>query len=772
MRSVCLMVLFSIVFMSCLAAEPVPIERQTTNIAAFGRLFGLVRYFYPGDEGREVIWNKMAIHGVHHVANAASDRELAIALQEVLAPVAPTLELYSPKGSFPKLPGTARPPMDIGMNRTFWQYDGLPTMMNSVYQKCRANRPFEIRVSQSNSDPIGFVCPILPELDNKAKALRVSFSCIATASDTTVTEYDITYDQDSAKGSLSMDIWQQIEHSFENMQALPDINISFSGFEQVLVDLIKVEQLLGDTWQTVYFNDFETSIPGQLPKQLDVNCSRYNTFVASNVDVLCAQNGSNRVLSMSPAQQSATNTLGFMHHLFDAEPDYDDVVDEALNANIRCRFPLVLPCDDEHTYPQSSPTAFQELVTALSSIDVAKRDDPLAWTAGVVAYWNDLKLFFPYWQFTPVDWDGELESFVRQALQAKSFDDYKRCIRSMASRTLDGHSVVIDPYEPQFMPGFEVDLIENKWIVNRVFDPNLQIVPGSEVLQMNGSDFYGLMNEQKPLFTMGTEAYTYKRLFTFYIRTLTDTLLTFTLRTPKGQETTVQTPMQDYPQVYDSISSAKVIRYTDKVFYLNACSLSDAEWQELLPELATAKGIIFDFRDYPSIGTSLISHLITEPNTARFSHDLHYIYPGKPLESKRYSPYPEWMLSPQEPYLNAMKVFLTGAGGISYTETYLQMLRANKAGIFIGQSTAGTTGNINITQMTGNLYAYWTGMYILNPDGTRFHGIGVVPDIYVQPTIQALVDGFDQELATALEYIAVENLWAFIPEEIERSPKR
>ncbi len=44
----------------------------------------------------------------------------------------------------------------------------------------------------------------------------------------------------------------------------------------------------------------------------------------------------------------------------------------------------------------------------------------------------------------------------------------------------------------------------------------------------------------------------------------------------------------------------------------------------------------------------------------------------------------------------------------------------------------------------------YTGMKVLNPNGTQFHGVGIVPDVKVQLTASALRDGVDEVLCAAI----------------------
>ena len=69
----------------------------------------------------------------------------------------------------------------------------------------------------------------------------------------------------------------------------------------------------------------------------------------------------------------------------------------------------------------------------------------------------------------------------------------------------------------------------------------------------------------------------------------------------------------------------------------------------------------------------------------------------------------------------------------------------------VGQPTAGTNGNVNPFSLPGRYNISWTGMKVLKHDGSQHHGIGILPDIYVEKTIQGIKDGRDEFLEKALE---------------------
>jgi C-terminal processing protease CtpA/Prc len=110
----------------------------------------------------------------------------------------------------------------------------------------------------------------------------------------------------------------------------------------------------------------------------------------------------------------------------------------------------------------------------------------------------------------------------------------------------------------------------------------------------------------------------------------------------------------------------------------------------------------------------------------------------------------EWELEPQEPYLGDKKVaFITDGRAISYAESFLSFIEGYQLATIVGQPTA----NINPFDLLGNYSISWTGMKVFKHDGSQHHTIGVLPDIYVQKTIEGVKSGKDEFLDKAIEVI-------------------
>src|SRR3990172_9232070 len=101
------MAVLSVLAASVLLAAPSPAPHgEIDNVAAFARLYGVVRFFYPSDAAAELDWNRFAGHGVARARPARDAAELEAALEQLCAPLGPGIEIAT---KLPPPPPTGPP---------------------------------------------------------------------------------------------------------------------------------------------------------------------------------------------------------------------------------------------------------------------------------------------------------------------------------------------------------------------------------------------------------------------------------------------------------------------------------------------------------------------------------------------------------------------------------------------------------------------------------------------------------------------------------------
>jgi C-terminal processing protease CtpA/Prc len=187
------------------------------------------------------------------------------------------------------------------------------------------------------------------------------------------------------------------------------------------------------------------------------------------------------------------------------------------------------------------------------------------------------------------------------------------------------------------------------------------------------------------------------------------------------------------------------------VFYIDIDRATDDDWKKALPALAEAKAVIFDLRGYPRGSPVFIQHIIDTPvQSARWQIPV-ATRPNRDgvtfLESGR------WNMLPLPPRLRGKLAFVTDGRAISYAESCLGIIEHYKLADIVGAPTAGTNGNVNTFRLPGGYTVAWTGMRVIKHDGTRHHGVGILPTIPAARTIAGVAAGRDELLERAIDVV-------------------
>jgi len=98
-------------------------------------------------------------------------------------------------------------------------------------------------------------------------------------------------------------------------------------------------------------------------------------------------------------------------------------------------------------------------------------------------------------------------------------------------------------------------------------------------------------------------------------------------------------------------------------------------------------------------------------------------------------------------------VFITDGRAISFAESMMGIVEGYRMGEIVGQATAGTNGNVNPLALPGGYTVGWTGMRVLKHDGSRHHGVGILPTVPVRRTRAGVAAGRDEPLERAIEVV-------------------
>jgi C-terminal processing protease CtpA/Prc len=181
--------------------------------------------------------------------------------------------------------------------------------------------------------------------------------------------------------------------------------------------------------------------------------------------------------------------------------------------------------------------------------------------------------------------------------------------------------------------------------------------------------------------------------------------------------------------------------------YMGAIKIKDVP--EIMENLKDTKAIILDIRNYPNGTLYSIANYISSKRNDFYKvtyPDLNY--PGKFIWRKGLQ-----CGKNRELKYKGKVVLLVNEKSQSHAEFTTMCLQTGDNVTTIGSQTSGADGNVSMFEMVGGYKTMISGIGIFYPDNTETQRKGVKIDVKVKQTIQGIIDGKDEVLEKAIEYI-------------------
>jgi Peptidase family S41 len=724
-----------------LSAVPAPPPREIEDVAAFARLYGVVRFFYPSDAAADIDWNRFAVLGVARVRAARDAGELEATLRQLVAPLGPGIEIGA---SLPPAAAAAAP----GEPLVAWRYVGPGfSTMGGAYRAKRTHRP----ATPSASGGFVTLMQSVPAANLRGKAIRLTAQARATASDPASggalwlrvdrPNQRMGFFDNMGNRPIREPAWRP--YAIEGTVADDAENVAFGvmAVGAVTADFDAVELAVKDAagnWAPVAIQDagFEAA-----------DAEKSGWFKTGPADAAISrptgapQGG--QYVRFAPPPPGPPDVELFP----EGAPTPGAHVDLDLGSGLRARVPLALT--DAEARPDPGRRAdLDTLHGALAGLPgPAASPDLDQRLADIVVAWSVLRHFYPYWTEAGVDWDARLQPQLEIARAADTREAQRDALRSLVADARDGHGSVSDTLDKTQRAELPVRLavVEGRLVVVSSARPS-EVPVGAVVATIDGAPATDRLARALSLVSGTTQWRQVSGVWPITVGP-TGTTVRLGLDTGSGTRDVELTYGTPPPPV---TRPEPVVEKEPGVWYVDLTRATMAEIDPKLAAIAAARAVVFDVRGYPTdAGFGILPHLLDAPETDRWMHVAKI--DGPLYETAGWNDF-GWDVKPASPRIAGRVVFLTDGGAISYAESVMGYVGDRKLGTIVGGPTAGTNGNVASFVTPGGFSVNFTGMRVTRHDGrSPHHLVGVKPDVPVAPTLEGLRAGRDEVLERGLE---------------------
>nr|WP_319399140.1 S41 family peptidase [uncultured Carboxylicivirga sp.] len=512
-------------------------------------------------------------------------------------------------------------------------------------------------------------------------------------------------------------------------------------------DVIKVlEDLFNPIAPTIQFSsnisDFDTNIPA--PDSIDGFRQTYwqHNGVSFGMINQIRKYESRRVNRANDEQSK---------QLFDYCPKSNECIIKEIGEGIYCQIPIVLYCNDDYTFPQANKHKLEQLNDELQSLKNSKPSDLYTRLGNIVNVYNVFQHFYPYFDVVNVNWETEFKNALNASYSDKDLFDHLITLEKFTASLKDGHIHIYNSRIKQYAPPIAWDWVQDRLIITQVEEGNDSIKVGDVVTQIEGKSPELYFNEVHSRISAATKGYLN---FIANSKSLQGDFHSYINIVIEGKKYSLKRTVNYYAWLDRTCKKPRYKEIENGIWYLNLDKVEIDTIDMLLPKLEESKSIICDLRGYPNKSGGFITNLLAIDDTTKsWMQTPQIVYPDqdKIIGYKKSN----WIGSAvkRKPYLGDKNViFIIDGRAISYAESVMGYVKNYNLATIIGQPTAGTNGSINSFSLPGGYKISFTGMKVVKHNGSQLHGIGILPDIYLEKTIKGVKDDRDEFLDKAIEF--------------------
>lgn len=380
-------------------------------------------------------------------------------------------------------------------------------------------------------------------------------------------------------------------------------------------------------------------------------------------------------------------------------------------------------------------------------------------------FWNVYEYYSPNVEITKTDWDEVLKASIPEMISAETYRDYVLAVGKFTAATGDAHIMISDKentlknfYGKYFLP-CSITSIDGQVVVTQTAASEKNLQAGDIITAVDGqhmqdriaelSEYLPIPEVDKWLFLMGYQL----------VQTGEKQAEVQVIR--DGEAMTFQ--IENDSKYYNFRKQYKNgFMEQNQVGYIDPSILKKEELEKLMGNFVGTKGIIVDLRNYPSV---FIPYLLGEYITPEPKAFVKMLFSNPAVPGSFYSGellsgagMMEKMSGDERkfPFYNGKVVILMNEQSMSQSEFTIMALRQSPNAVVVGSHSIGADGNVTKISLPGNIVMNFTGLGVLNPDGSQTQRVGLAPDVECMPTVEGIKEGKDELVEKAIELILAE----------------
>lgn len=378
-------------------------------------------------------------------------------------------------------------------------------------------------------------------------------------------------------------------------------------------------------------------------------------------------------------------------------------------------------------------------------------------------YWAMVKYFYPYKHLISSNWDYILTKYIPLFTKTNNKNAYLLTCLKLIAEIGDAHANVISN-DIELLKGLyclpiKTTMIGRNLIVSNDYISKLsgfKIRKGDMILEIDNESILDLYEKYHVITPASNINGSFRKIFSingFAFRRSENSAFNLKLKRDT-QIFDVVVPSIHLKELYSEYIFADTLKYkliADSIGYINIKNIEDGDFYMIRNKLNNTKGIIFDFRGYPSAEIPYTYGSWLKKNITPFAiftvGDL--TFPGTFIFNDTVSNGNNDSLNTY----NGKVILLVNEYTQSASEYAVMGLQSSNNVTTMGSITAGADGNISEIILPGNIKTYFSGIGVYYPDKTETQKKGIKINYEFVPTLQGIQNGSDELLEFAVKSI-------------------